>query len=645
MLLAIPCFLLLATAATPAPQQSASLHFLNGDVRVPLEVDGSSFGLRCDPALRTDEVHALLAGLSGVDAAVAAAAAEAWAPGRTVTVALTEPLAADAALARAAAWRALPGVLSASPRLWAPGPDPMYLTEEILVRWRDDAPAATRERLTAGMTRTASLAYATNPGEVWRVAPGADPLAAANAIAGSGAAEFALPDFQLRRVTFGANDPLYPDQWHLESVGQNGALPDADVDVEAAWSLTRGDPQLVVAVVDEGVELTHPDLALVQGVDVLDDDNDPQAEDFLFGILQENHGTAVSGVAAARGDNGLGVSGVAQQCRVMPIRFLSANPLNQPTVQDEADAFLFALQNGAAVINNSWGPAAAAPLAASTKAAIDDCNRFGRGGLGMVIFFAAGNSGTDNSGNGYASYEGVIGVSACNDQGVLSSYSSFGTSVDVCAPSNGGVNGITTTDRLGSKGYSAGDYTDTFGGTSSASPCAAGVMLLILSADPTLTRAEAIGILLGTAQKIDPAGGAYDAFGHSIKYGHGRVNAEAAVIAALAGGLPRDQIALQAPANATAGTPIPLQFQGAPGSAPYGILASVGNAGSIQFGHYFDVGPKVVFVATGVTSPSGTGSKQVTTPGGFAGRTVWFEVGALGGGGIEDSNAAAVSLQ
>lgn len=641
----LPLSLLLLIAAG-SPQAPASLHFVNGDARVPLEVDGSRFGFRFDAALDADAVRGLIASLPGLDAASAEEALLSWRPGRTLVVAAVTPLDAASALERAAVWRTLPGVASASPRLWAPGPDPMYLTEEILVRWKPDAPASVRAAWTADLTHGGTLAYSTNPGEVWRVAPGTDPLELANRIAASGWTEFALPDFQLLRVTYaGANDPLYPDQWHLESIGQNGALPDADVDVEGAWSITRGDPQLVVAVVDEGVELTHPDLALVQGRDVLDDDNDPQAEDFLFGLLQENHGTAVSGVAAARGDNGLGVSGVAQDCRVMPIRFLSANLLNQPTVQDEAEAFNFARQNGAAVVNNSWGPSAAAVLPASTKAAIDDCNRNGRGGLGMVVFFAAGNSGADNALNGYASYDGVVGVSACNDQGVLSSYSSFGRSVDVCAPSNGGVNGITTTDRLGAKGYSAGDYTDTFGGTSSASPCAAGVMLLILSANPALTRAEAIGILLGTAQKIDPAGGAYDAFGHSIRYGYGRVNAEAAVTAALAGGLPRDQIALSAPGTAAAGAPLQLQFQSAPASAPYGVLASLGNSGSVMFGHTFDVGPQLVVVATGVTNGAGSGAKTVATPGAFAGRTVWFEIGALGAGGIVDSNAAAVALQ
>lgn len=643
-MLLLPLLLSIPPQAAPAAAPQADAWFHNGNLILPLEVDGSTFGFRFADDWTEPQVRRLLASLPGVNPDSAARAV--WQPGRTALVEMLAPLAPRAALARAAEWRALPGVTIAGPRFLAPGPDPMFLTEEILLRWHDSAPAAERERLTAGLERTGTIDYAVRPGEVWRVAPGADPLAIANAIASSGLVEFALPDFQVRRVTTATtNDPLFGQQWHLEATGQNGTVPDADVDASGAWNVTRGDPSVIIAVVDEGIDLGHPDLNLVPGWDVLDNDSDPSAEDGPLGLFPENHSTAVSGVAAARGDNGLGVSGVAQLCRVMPIRFLSSNIFNPPTIQDEADAFNFARSQGAAVINNSWGPVGAAALAASTKAAIDDCNEHGRGGLGMVIFFAAGNSGTDNSNNGYASYEGVLGVSAINDQGVLSSYSSFGPSVDLCAPSNGGVNGIVTTDRRGNDGYSSGDYTTSFGGTSSASPTAAGVMLLILSANPSLSRAEAIGILLGTTDLVDPTGGNYDAFGHSNLYGFGRANAEAAVLAAAAGGLPKDSITLTAPATGVAGAPVSIQFTQAPANAPFGVLAALGVAGSIVQGHCFDVGAPAAVIGTGRTTAGGGGSFTFTPPAAYAGRTVWVEIGALGPAGIQDSNAAGVALQ
>ncbi len=621
--------------ALPFPQ----LAFDNGGERVPLRVDGSVFCLRLDPALDEEASRALLADLPGLPAGELAGSGR---PGKPWFLTPERPVPSDEALALAARWRSVPGVRAASPRLWAPGDDPYFLTDEVLVRWKPATPQERRAELTDGLVRTATLSYSVNPGEVFRVPQGADPLAVANRLAASGAVEFAIPDFQLRRVTYGSNDPLFPQQWHLESTGQNGARPDADVDAQAAWSVTRGDPRAIVAVVDEGMDLGHPDLDLVQGRDVLDDDDDPKAEDGLFGLFPENHATAVAGVAAARGDNGIGVSGVAQQCRVMPIRFLSSNIFNPPTTQDEAEAFDFARTHGASVVNNSWGPVFGAPLPASTKAAIDDCNENGRGGLGMVIFFAAGNSGSNNSNNGYASYPGVVAVSAVTDQEELAYYSSFGPGVDVCAPSNGGVNGITTTDRRGRKGYSNGDYTDTFGGTSSASPCAAGVMLLILSANPNLTREQALAVLYASAEKVDPANGGYDVFGHSWKYGFGRVNADAAVQMALTGP-PSDAFTLQGPATAAAGSMVTVQLSGAPPLAPFAVFGSYRNDGSVMKGHAFEVGVPSLQVASGSTDAVGSASASFVLPASAAGRTVYVEAAALATPGVvQDSTLVAI---
>jgi subtilisin family serine protease len=193
----------------------------------------------------------------------------------------------------------------------------------------------------------------------------------------------------------------------------------------------------------------------------------------------------------------------------------------------------------------------------------------GRGGLGILIFFAAGNSSADTAGNEYVTYFRTMAVSASTDQDRLASYSSFGAAVDFCAPSNGGVtSGIWTTDRLGSVGYSGGDYTGAFGGTSSASPLAAGTALLVLSANPNLTWQEARDILRETAIKIDPAGGNYDGNGHSVKYGYGKVNAHDAVVEALA----RSGISFYG--TGLAGTGGLLPVIGTAGGVP-----AIGNAG------------------------------------------------------------------
>jgi hypothetical protein len=531
-LIPIACALLLSTASALALQttaQVADLGYWNGPEFTPLRADATSIGIRFTAATDETDIRQLLATL---DEFAPGQASDVGLPhGQTIYLETAAGTTASEAFGLCRQLRADDRVLSASPRLWDQE-DPRYLTEEILVRWATGTSETTIAEWTAGLTQTALLEYSENPARVYRVPSARDPLELANELATQAPVLFATPDFQLLRLPYAdTNDAFYGDQWHLESTGQLGASVDADVDA-------RGDSSVIIAVVDTGVELGHPDLTpnLVQGIDVLEDDNDPAAEDYLFGIVTENHSTAVCGVAAAAGNNNIGVTGVAQDCGIMPIRFLSEWILVQPTTQDEADAFNFARQNGASVINNSWGPSGAVSLPISTRMAIDDCNQNGRGGLGMVIFFAAGNSGANNNGNGYATYDGVVCVSASTDHDLLASYSSFGAAVDVCAPSNGGTNGITTTDRLGNKGYSSGDYTDAFGGTSSASPCAAGVMLQILSANTSLTRAEAVAILQDTAVKIDQAGGNYGGDGHSNKYGFGKVNAGAAVAAAGGGG-------------------------------------------------------------------------------------------------------------
>ena len=538
-LISLASGLLLSTSlafAQQAPAQPTDLGYWNGPAFTPLRADAASIGLRFAPGTDELAIRQLLAGLEAL--APGQAGDVLLIPGQTVYLETAAGLTAAEAFALCAELRAEKSVLSASPRLWDQD-DPRYLTEEILVRWLPGTTPETIAEWTSKLTQTGQLEYSQNPARVYRVPSNLDPLEVANELASGAPVLCATPDFQLLRRPFAnTNDAFYGDQWHLESTGQNGASVDADVDAEDAWDITRGDASVIIAVVDTGVELGHPDLTpnLVQGIDVLEDDNDPAAEDYLFGLITENHSTAVCGVASAAGNNNIGVTGVAQNCGIMPIRFLSEWILVQPTTQDEADAFNYARQNGASVVNNSWGPSGAASLPITTRMAIDDCNQNGRGGLGMVIFFAAGNSGANNNGNGYATYDGVVCVSASTDHDLLASYSSFGAAVDICAPSNGGTNGITTTDRLGNKGYSSGDYTDTFGGTSSASPCAAGVMLQILSANTSLTRTDAIAILQDTAVKIDQAGGNYGGDGHSNKYGFGKVNAGAAVAAAGGGG-------------------------------------------------------------------------------------------------------------
>jgi subtilisin family serine protease len=501
--------------------------------------------------------------------------------------------------------------------------------------------------------------------------------------------EWAEPNFEAVAIReFTPNDPLFPDQWHLDNTGQNGGQVEADVDALRGWDLSRG-AGTIVAVVDDGVELDHPDLVIwinpgesgsgkeTNGVD--DDSNgyidDYQGWDFTDGDnnpgpgASDNHGTAVAGVAAARGDNALGVSGSATHARILPVRITSGS------CSDFGNAIRYAASY-ADVVNNSWGIGACnsqidSAIAAAVGGTLSGARRAERG---TPVLFAAGNAasgwirfsisgvpagthvfeweyakdfsvsdGYDTMwlddiswpGGGVTDFEGssslpggfstggdanwavvsdgthargatgnatkagsignndtttlyatrtvdagtltfwawvsseqsydefnlyvtvgttrfgpffgyspgqnghqnsvgypasnanAIAVGASNDgedsgQEERSYYSQFGSELDVVAPSSGGSQGITTTDRQGTNGYNSGsDYTSFFGGTSSSSPLAAGVVADLIGRYPYITATQARDALRSGADQIGPYAYVAD---RNDYYGHGRVN-------------------------------------------------------------------------------------------------------------------------
>ncbi len=309
------------------------------------------------------------------------------------------------------------------------------------------------------------------------------------------------------------SDPLYPDQWHLNNTGQVGGAPGNDMGVAAAWDITRGDEGTIVSAQDSGVDLEQPDLVedLLPGYDFTNGDADPSPS--------SSHGTSVAGCMGAP-ENGEGVVGACPLCKILPVRVLGAS--NEAT----ADAHDFSVTSGAAVINNSWGPSDSAdpstpqPIPNVVATAVEYAVTSGRDGKGVAIFWAGGNgnnNGQTCSQDGYVSHPDTIAVGASTNLGSRSSYSELCPELDLSGPSSGGTASITTT-RID-------NYTTSFGGTSAASPNAAGVGALVLSALPDLTFAELRDLLRNTAVKIDPGDADYDGNGHSLSYGYGRVNA------------------------------------------------------------------------------------------------------------------------
>ena len=338
----------------------------------------------------------------------------------------------------------------------------------------------------------------------------------------------------------------FQQQWHLKKTSVNGQTVDEHASVEAAWSLSDGTGS-IIAVIDDGIDLDHREFRssakIVAPRDVTRGTNNPRPGN------GNNHGTACAGVACA--DGNFGASGVAPRARLIPVRL--ASDLGS---QSEADAFVWAAQNGADVISCSWGPvdgdftdtadpvhSQVVPLPDSTRLAMEFAITNGRNGKGCVICFAAGNGNESVDNDGYASFEKVIAVAASNDKGKKAPYSDFGKAVWCAFPSNNVFPSITpgiwTTDRSGAVGYNpgggvtrgdaVGDFTNSFGGTSSACPGVAGVAALVIARNPNLRWDEVKDIIKRSCDQIDTAGGQYDGNGHSPFYGFGRVNAKKAV--------------------------------------------------------------------------------------------------------------------
>ncbi len=336
---------------------------------------------------------------------------------------------------------------------------------------------------------------------------------------------------------YNASNPGY--QWHLQNTAHYGGTAGIDADVVPAWDSFQGFG-VRIGIVDDGLEVAHPDLA----------PNADTVNDYDFNFLDgdpspgsgDNHGTACAGVAAARGDNSLGGTGAAPQATLVGMRLIAG----ATTDADEADAFSYK-KDIIAIKSNSWGPydggfGAGGPGPVST-AALEDATVTGRGGLGTVFVWAAGNgnqNGDDSNYDGWSGSPFTMAVSAITDTGVQAYYSEPGANILICAPSNGGSESITTTDRVGSAGYNSGgggDYTDsnftrTFGGTSSACPLAAGVSALILQANPNLSYRDVQEILVRTAKQNDPYDGGWvtngAGFHFNVKYGAGLLDAAAA---------------------------------------------------------------------------------------------------------------------
>jgi|GEM_PF-3808150 len=346
-------------------------------------------------------------------------------------------------------------------------------------------------------------------------------------------------------------------QWHLKNDGVNGLKNGADIKAFDAWKIAKG-YGVKVAVIDTGFDTKNPDINFAdEGFNALSVDEDGKVVDRdeeydadAPSYSNENHGTAVAGIIAAK-DNGKGVVGVAPEAEVVPIRLI--NDYGTVSSAQIIAAHRKADELGAQIINNSWGSydpgldeGEQLEITSAEEEMYRDIATEANHGRGILIVFAAGNSGAKNFSNApEARQDYVMAVGATDSTDQRASYSVYGTELDVVAP-GGGAQSIITTDRRDQirdvggkrkvkvKGYAKGSIAENFHGTSAAAPVVSAIAALVLSVNPKLTAAEVRDIIQDTANKSINTKYSFGADGKNAELGYGRVNAEAAVKAAVA---------------------------------------------------------------------------------------------------------------
>ncbi len=388
-----------------------------------------------------------------------------------------------------------------------------FLPNEYTVQFNQGVSARDAENIIEEVGSTVIYKQRTDGYYTVSVPEGVELFMAIRQISVYSAVAFAEPsEFGLNDALYEPNDPYFNTLWGLRNTGQtvNGTTgtAGADIKIVPAWNLTRGRSSVIIAVIDTGADMDHPDLKfniLPRGVEDWDfaaNDKVPEDE------ARNTHGTHVAGTVAAV-DNNIGVIGVAPECQIMPLRVNLTSGMNA----NRADAINYVANQAAVypdrryVINCSWRMSG--DHAGVRNSIINAVNK------NVVVVFAAGNanSNTDVTPQYPGVYPQVIAVAATDQRDKKASFSNYGNNVDVSAP------GVNIRSSIGGGNY---QY---YNGTSMAAPHVAGLAALIWSVNPSLTNAQVRKTIEDNCDNIDSLNPTY-----AGKLGKGRINAHKALL-------------------------------------------------------------------------------------------------------------------